>query len=456
LSRDFNSDNFNYRYDVGTNRVLGIEGENAINYSYDYNGNLTDDAVNDIADIKYDYRNLITEMCYNTSDEEYTYKVVYKYDEAGNRIRKTALRQAINSSNPEDPDYGIWFTIKDEFYVRDASGRERAKYSGNDLEYWNIWGGNDLVGRIDAEGESYYYLKDHLGNIRAVLNSDYSVVEGRDYDPWGYVIREYNVSNMDEYTPNKFTGKERDWESGYDYFGARYYDARIGRWGQTEPLYDKYLSYSPYQYGLLNPMKLVDADGKEVRATTAESQQVILNTLPKEIRSNIVFNDNGFVDKNIFNSIDSKSGNFEALKTLVNDSRIYDVSVASGFTYMDESGETHNINFGEISIGNAEDVSEMGPRTLEVGNLGVTMVPGEEHNRYNSPDEMIRIVINAGLSSEGKSQNFSHEAYGHAYLFSLGESWKHVPDDDMVETNYKLYNQIRNRINETKLNMEEK
>jgi RHS repeat-associated protein len=62
----------------------------------------------------------------------------------------------------------------------------------------------------------------------------------------------------------KFTGKQRDAETGYDYFGARYYMPRYGRWGQTEPLYDKYISYTPYQYGLLNPMRLKDADGKIV------------------------------------------------------------------------------------------------------------------------------------------------------------------------------------------------
>jgi RHS repeat-associated protein len=273
LYRDFSSNSFDYTNYEGTNRLKNIHGMDIAEFTYDYNGNMTYDVANNIADIKYDYRNLITEMCYNTSDEEYTYKVVYKYDEAGNRIRKTALRQAINSSNPEDPDYGIWFTVKDEFYVRDVSGKEIAKYSGNEPEYLNIWG-NDLVGRMSITGYKYYYLKDHLGSIRAVT-SEGSIIEGRDYDPWGYVIREYDVSNMDEYAPNKFTGKERDWESGYDYFGARYYDARIGRWGQTEPLYDKYLSYSPYQYGLLNPMKLVDADGNDVFITGVDASNTV-------------------------------------------------------------------------------------------------------------------------------------------------------------------------------------
>jgi RHS repeat-associated protein len=82
-------------------------------------------------------------------------------------------------------------------------------------------------------------------------------------NPWGHIIREYDNSNNDP-TRNKFTGKERDWESGYDYFGARYYNARIGRWGQVEPLLENYFSLSPYQYGSLNPLRFVDVDGREL------------------------------------------------------------------------------------------------------------------------------------------------------------------------------------------------
>ena len=62
----------------------------------------------------------------------------------------------------------------------------------------------------------------------------------------------------------KFTSKEHDDENKYDYFGARYYNARVGRWGQVEPLLDKYPQYSPYSYSVLNPLKLVDLNGLDV------------------------------------------------------------------------------------------------------------------------------------------------------------------------------------------------
>ncbi len=97
--------------------------------------------------------------------------------------------------------------------------------------------------------------------MHVVIDSTNTVISAQDYDAWGYIMdgRSYTPEN----TMYKFTGKERDKdiENNYDYFGARYYNARIGRWGQCEPLIDKYISWSPYNYGLCNPSNTVDADG---------------------------------------------------------------------------------------------------------------------------------------------------------------------------------------------------
>ncbi|MCQ2225864.1 MAG: RHS repeat-associated core domain-containing protein [Paludibacteraceae bacterium] len=62
-----------------------------------------------------------------------------------------------------------------------------------------------------------------------------------------------------------FTGKEKDPESGYHYFGARYYDCEaLTGWLSVDPMADKYPSLSPYNYCAWNPVKLIDPDGNEM------------------------------------------------------------------------------------------------------------------------------------------------------------------------------------------------
>ncbi len=101
--------------------------------------------------------------------------------------------------------------------------------------------GNGLIGRVDVNWEeviyedefgnqqSYwerhdrrnYYIKDHLGSIRVVVDQDGQIVSAQDYYPFGETLREFTASSgvNDKY---KFTEKERDIETEYDYFGARF------------------------------------------------------------------------------------------------------------------------------------------------------------------------------------------------------------------------------------------
>lgn len=65
-------------------------------------------------------------------------------------------------------------------------------------------------------------------------------------------------------TPYTFTGKEKDDLTGLQYFGARYYDSRISIWYGVDPMAEKYPQYTPFNYTLDNPIRLVDPDGMEV------------------------------------------------------------------------------------------------------------------------------------------------------------------------------------------------
>lgn len=73
-----------------------------------------------------------------------------------------------------------------------------------------------------------------------------------------------------------FTGKEKDAESGYHYFGTRYYDADLLMgWLTVDPMADKYPSMSPYNYCAGNTVKLVDPDGEEISTHIDEEGNVL-------------------------------------------------------------------------------------------------------------------------------------------------------------------------------------
>lgn len=209
-------------------------------FVYDSNGNLITDSLNSNFSIHYDHRNLISDLIQRVikvsaitpADTSY-YKTYYYYDEAGNRIRK----RIFNDENDS--------LLSDIIYSRDVRGKEMAIYENGSLKQWNIWG-LDNAGFINANRDKRFYLKDHLGSVRAVLDEFETVISSQDYDVWGYQIQDRNYDN--DVSIYKFTSKEHDEENKYDYFGARYYDARVGRWGGVEPLLDAKLSLSPFTY----------------------------------------------------------------------------------------------------------------------------------------------------------------------------------------------------------------
>jgi len=293
-------DNLTYSYYVNTNKINMVSGQDP-QYTYDAVGNMTSDTrdLDDVKqDLKYDHRNLLTEMRVvkktGGGDGYETYQLMFNYDEAGNRVRKRVYFYQGEDPMPvfeEDDMTGSWDLVGDEYYVRDVSGKEIAVYHSYDLDHWNVWG-TDNVGKINANGNKFFYIKDHLGSVRVVLNSSNQIVAANDYDCWGYPLenRSYQSDDIDY----KFTGKQRDAETGYDYFGARYYDARIANWGSVDPLFEKHIGWNPYNYVLRNPIALIDPDGMQVsiQGYTKETQTLIMNDL-KTLSGYTFKNDNG-------------------------------------------------------------------------------------------------------------------------------------------------------------------
>lgn len=132
-------------------------------------------------------------------------------------------------------------------------------------------------------------ISDHLGSVRVTLTETGVVDSWSDYYPFGKESRGSSTVNEPK---EQFTGKERDSESGLDYFGARYYNSEIGRWVSGDPLSGKYPNLSPYNYAANNPILLVDPNGKEiVIAGSKEFQQKVRDDLQKLTNDKLTLKD---------------------------------------------------------------------------------------------------------------------------------------------------------------------
>ena len=191
----------------------------------------------------------------------------YVYDGAGQRVRKLVgenLRFV----------YGI-------------GGEQIAEFDGGTgaLKKEYIYGANGLVATIEPtainSNGTEYTTSDTLGSPRVITSSTAAVVGRHDYMPFGEEIGAgiggrtsgmgFGVADGQR---QKFTSKERDNETGLDYFGARYYGSTQGRFTSPDPLNvwaleekqrQEYAAnpqrWNKYSYALNNPLRYVDPTG---------------------------------------------------------------------------------------------------------------------------------------------------------------------------------------------------
>ena len=115
------------------------------------------------------------------------------------------------------------------------------------------------------EKEVYFYHSDHLGSASWITDFEGIAVQHLQYMPYGEPYIDQRAAGTTYSERFRFTGKERDEETGYGYFGARYMDHELmSMWLSVDPMADKYPSISPYAYCAWNPVKLVDPDGREI------------------------------------------------------------------------------------------------------------------------------------------------------------------------------------------------
>ncbi len=213
--------------------------------SYDGAGNLL--SLTGVGALSYDAENRLT--AYDNNVASLQEQGAYAYDGLGQRVKRTTTIRGASETM---------------VYVYDAFGRLAAEYSS--------------VAPVAGSGGTFYRTEDHLGSTRLVTKQDKSVVECRDFFPFGERIGSgLNGRSADCYggtssaVKQQFTGKERDEESSLDYFGARYYSARLGRFLSVDPLLSSGRpsdpqSWNRYSYSFNNPLIFKDPTGLYVCA----------------------------------------------------------------------------------------------------------------------------------------------------------------------------------------------
>lgn len=250
-----------YTYDDTGNRLTGpasFTNQNTIStgnrldatptagFTYDDNGNIISKVEGGVTTIyTYDGENRLV-----TASNTNGMSASYKYDPFGRRIEKT-----VNGA-----------TIK---YLYDGANIV-LKYDGSDnitARYVHNLGIDDPLGIIVGNGvvyqsllemQPYYsfaYHKDTLGSIRAITDDSKNVVNTYTYDSFGNITQTGTLSQ-----PYAYTGREYDSETGLYYYRARYYDPKIGRFIQKDPI-----SFAGginlYSYAQSNPINWIDPWG---------------------------------------------------------------------------------------------------------------------------------------------------------------------------------------------------
>jgi RHS repeat-associated protein len=221
----------NWSYDAN-NRLLSFNGAS---FAYDNNGNMisrTDQT--GTTTYQYDAENRLVGI--NKPDGAV---IAYRYDPFGRRIEKNV--NGIITRYLYDREAIL--------YELDGSNTVLAHYThGPEID-------EPLIMRRD--GVSYYYHADGLGSITHITDTSGSIVQRYVYNAFGEIVTQ-GGSLSNQYT---YTGREYDPESGLYYYRARYYDSRIGRFLQTDPIGFDGENVNLYAYVQNNPVNKIDPWG---------------------------------------------------------------------------------------------------------------------------------------------------------------------------------------------------
>jgi len=259
LSITYVGNQFNNVSDVATDPLYSgafnfVDGNKSSiqEYKFDANGNLVQDYNKKIAKIQYNSLNLPSALQFTNGN-----RADYLYSSDGMKRRVTHKTAIANISVPMGQIKDLTSSQISQTSTTDYCGN--VIYENGSLSKILIEGG--YVTLSGTTPTYHYYLKDHQGNNRVVINQAGTVEQVNHYYPFGGLFGEGTATSNQAY---KYNGKELDRMHGmnwYDY-GARMYDSSLGRFMTMDPLAEKYYSISLYGFCQNNPVNIIDPDGK--------------------------------------------------------------------------------------------------------------------------------------------------------------------------------------------------
>ena len=268
-----NSWNRSYNYNSNNNRLISTtvgQAKVTVNYSYNERGSMI---MSHLDAMEWDFAERLSYIKRGTT------KAYYNYDESGERVRKVVEKNGITETRLYLGGFEIFKRTvgnnleleRETLHIMDDTRRIAI------VETLTIDGGIAVNNPVPAQR---YQLSNNIESATLELDENASIISYEEYYPYGDTSyqagRSFAEVSQKRY---RYSGKEKDEESGLYYFHARYYSSIIGTFISVDPLFEKYPGISPYVYCLNNPMIYVDPTGLIVEGVTEESARRVRDVI---------------------------------------------------------------------------------------------------------------------------------------------------------------------------------
>jgi RHS repeat-associated protein len=371
-----------YSYDtVGRLTTVTKNGSAYSSYAYDDNGNRVSGAVNGVAfAATYDAQDRLSTYnsrtyAYNSNGDNIqiqwtpTTQSTFSYDALGTLLTATTPTGASLSYLTDSRGNTVRLAnggVTLSRYIYDDQNRIAGEYNDSGVMGRQFLYGTDAYSPDYAIDSTGYirFIKDHLGSPRLMVKaSDGTVMQRMDYDEFGRVIANTNPT----YQPFGFAGGLYLRLPGLVKFGARYYDAEVGRWTTKDPIRFNGGDTNLYGYVASDPVNWIDPTGLKLWFADKYSEKALKSAIKTIMRS---------------------AAGRRLLKQLQGSSTTYKIEAKCGFDDAEQDGNTVRLdpNFHPDISTNIGTMSASTARVLahELGHLAGGLDEGTENNMGNT------------------------------------------------------------------------